>query len=53
MAVEAAQAVIGDVNQPDGIGDEVLLRRHRRRRMKAATAHASALPPDVLPVETA
>ncbi len=53
MVVEGAQVVVGDVNQPDDIGYEVLCRRHHRRRMTAATAHAGALSPDVLPVETA
>ncbi|MER6154520.1 thymidine kinase [Streptomyces sp. NPDC001868] len=52
MVVEGAQVVVGDVNQPDDIGYEVLCRRHHRRRMTAATAHAGALSPDVLPVET-
>lgn len=52
MVVEGAQVVVGDVNQPDDIGYEVLCRRHHSRRMTAATAHASALSPDVLPVET-
>ncbi|MDX3640081.1 thymidine kinase [Streptomyces sp. MB09-02B] len=52
MVVEGAQVVVGDVNQPDDIGYEVLCRRHHRRRMTAATAHAGALAPDVLPVET-
>jgi thymidine kinase len=50
MVVEGAQVVVGDVNQPDDIGYEVLCRRHHRRRMTAATARASALSPDVLPV---
>lgn len=52
MVVEGAQVVVGDVNQPDDIGYEVLCRRHHRRRMTAATARAGALSPDVLPVET-
>ncbi|MBZ3904282.1 thymidine kinase [Streptomyces griseiscabiei] len=52
MVVEGAQVVVGDVNQPDDIGYEVLCRRHHRRRLTAATARASALSPDVLPVET-
>jgi thymidine kinase len=52
MVVEGAQVVVGDVNQPDDIGYEVLCRRHHRRRMTAASAHASTLAPDVLPVET-
>ncbi|MCP9205636.1 thymidine kinase [Streptomyces sp. HD1123-B1] len=52
MVVEGAQVVVGDVNQPEGaIGYEVLCRRHHRRRMTAATAHAATLSPDVLPVD--
>ncbi|AWE52873.1 MULTISPECIES: thymidine kinase [Streptomyces] len=50
MVVEGAQVVVGDVNQSDAIGYEVLCRRHHRRRMTAATARAAALSPDVLPV---
>ncbi|MGV9228905.1 thymidine kinase [Streptomyces nigra] len=50
MVVEGAQVVVGDVNQSDTIGYEVLCRRHHRRRMTAATARAAALSPDVLPV---
>ncbi|MEV5019114.1 thymidine kinase [Streptomyces sp. NPDC053780] len=51
MVVEGAQVVVGDVAQsPDEIGYEVLCRRHHRRRTTAATAHAAALSPDVLPV---
>lgn len=52
MVVEGAQVVVGDVNQsPDEVGYEVLCRRHHRRRMTAAAAHAGALSPDVLPVD--
>lgn len=53
MVTEGEVIVIGDVE--DGyrplpaIGYEVLCRRHHRRRMTAATAHAAALSPDVLP----
>ncbi|MFD3732821.1 thymidine kinase [Streptomyces sp. NPDC058632] len=51
MVVEGAQVVVGDVTgSPDEVGYEVLCRRHHRRRMTAATAHAAALAPDVLPV---
>ncbi|MEU6530097.1 thymidine kinase [Streptomyces sp. NPDC046928] len=50
MVVEGAQVVVGDVDQSDTIGYEVLCRRHHRRRMTAATARAAALSPDVLPV---
>ncbi|KPI14221.1 Thymidine kinase [Actinobacteria bacterium OK074] len=50
MVVEGAQVVVGDVDQVDAIGYEVLCRRHHRRRMTAATARAAALAPDVLPV---
>ncbi|MFG2652326.1 thymidine kinase [Streptomyces sp. NPDC048436] len=54
MVVEGAQVVIGDVNHAaDEVGYEVLCRRHHRRRMTAATSHAGALSPDVLPVDTA
>ncbi|MFF4210185.1 thymidine kinase [Streptomyces sp. NPDC001796] len=53
MVVEGAQVVVGDVNQADTIGYEVLCRRHHRRRMTAATARAAALSPDVLPVTPA
>ncbi|QES47832.1 thymidine kinase [Streptomyces venezuelae] len=54
MVVEGAQVVVGDVNRPaEEIGYEVLCRRHHRRRMTSATAHASALSPDVLPVNHA
>jgi thymidine kinase len=54
MVVEGAQVVVGDVTQSaDEIGYEVLCRRHHRRRMTAATAHAAALAPDVLPVPPA
>ncbi|MFR0356738.1 thymidine kinase [Streptomyces sediminimaris] len=49
MVVEGAQVVVGDVNQPEDIGYEVLCRRHHRRRMTAATSGAAALSPDVLP----
>ncbi|MCX4627099.1 thymidine kinase [Streptomyces sp. NBC_01443] len=51
MVVEGAQVVVGDVNRPAGeIGYEVLCRRHHRRRVTSAAAHAGALSPDVLPV---
>ncbi|MFF5481828.1 thymidine kinase [Streptomyces sp. NPDC012935] len=50
MVVEGAQVVVGDVNQADAVGYEVLCRRHHRRRMTAASARAAALSPDVLPV---
>ncbi|MEU8576238.1 thymidine kinase [Streptomyces asoensis] len=50
MVVEGAQVVIGDVDQADTIGYEVLCRRHHRRRMTSASARAAALSPDVLPV---
>ncbi|MCI3238148.1 MULTISPECIES: thymidine kinase [Streptomyces] len=50
MVVEGAQVVVGDVNQSDDIGYEVLCRRHHRRRMTAATSGSAALSPDVLPV---
>ncbi|MFJ3672866.1 thymidine kinase [Streptomyces sp. NPDC090106] len=53
MVVEGAQVVVGDVDQADDIGYEVLCRRHHRRRMTAATSRAAALSPDVLPVTSA
>ncbi|MFJ7077605.1 thymidine kinase [Streptomyces sp. NPDC098781] len=53
MVVEGAQVVVGDVNQADAVGYEVLCRRHHRRRMTAAGARAAALSPDVLPVQSA
>ncbi|GAA3532541.1 thymidine kinase [Streptomyces sp. HUAS 31] len=53
MVVEGAQVVVGDVNQSDAVGYEVLCRRHHRRRMTAASARAAALSPDVLPVQPA
>jgi thymidine kinase len=53
MVVEGAQVVVGDVNQVEDIGYEVLCRRHHRRRTTAATAHAGALSPDVLPMHSA
>ncbi|MEV7001633.1 thymidine kinase [Streptomyces sp. NPDC093982] len=52
MVVEGAQVVVGDVNQVDAVGYEVLCRRHHRRRMTAASARAAALSPDVLPVHS-
>ncbi|MFD0304019.1 thymidine kinase [Streptomyces sp. NPDC059517] len=53
MVVEGAQVVVGDVDQSEDIGYEVLCRRHHSRRMTAATARAGVLSPDVLPVDTA
>ncbi|MFK0048970.1 thymidine kinase [Streptomyces sp. NPDC090741] len=54
MVVEGAQVVVGDVNRPaEEIGYEVLCRRHHRKRMTSAAAHAGALSPDVLPVNQA
>jgi len=50
MVVEGAQVVVGDVNQSEDIGYEVLCRRHHIRRTTAATARASTLSPDVLPI---
>jgi thymidine kinase len=50
MVVEGAQVVIGDVDRAADVGYEVLCRRHHRRRMTSASAAASALSPDVLPV---
>jgi thymidine kinase len=57
MVVEGAQVVVGDVvgdvdGGPAEVGYEVLCRRHHRRRQTSATAHAAALSPDVLPVDT-
>ncbi|MGW6707163.1 thymidine kinase [Streptomyces sp. NPDC054956] len=53
MVVEGAQVVVGDVNQAAEVGYEVLCRRHHRRHMTSASAHAGALSPDVLPVQQA
>lgn len=54
MVVEGAQVVVGDVNRSaEEIGYEVLCRRHHRKRMTSAAVHASALSPDVLPVNHA
>ncbi|MCX4783523.1 thymidine kinase [Streptomyces sp. NBC_01264] len=54
MVVEGAQVVVGDVNRPaEEIGYEVLCRRHHRKQMTSAAAHAGALSPDVLPVNHA
>ncbi|GGT44207.1 thymidine kinase [Streptomyces purpureus] len=54
MVVEGEQVVVGDVNRPaEEVGYEVLCRRHHRRRMTSAAAHAGALSPDVLPVTPA
>lgn len=53
MVVEGAQVVVGDVNQADAVGYEVLCRRHHLRRMTAAGARAAVLSPDVLPVQPA
>ncbi|MFJ7158553.1 thymidine kinase [Streptomyces sp. NPDC101118] len=51
MVVEGEQVVVGDVNRPaEEIGYEVLCRRHHRRHMTSAAAHAGSLSPDVLPV---
>ncbi|MFI8993917.1 thymidine kinase [Streptomyces sp. NPDC053542] len=53
MVVEGEQVVVGDVSTPaEEVGYEVLCRRHHRKRMTSATAHAAALSPDVLPVTT-
>ncbi|MFM9371752.1 thymidine kinase [Streptomyces sp. Da 82-17] len=54
MVVEGEQVVVGDVDRPsEEIGYEVLCRRHHRRRMTSASAHAAALSPDVLPAAEA
>jgi thymidine kinase len=51
MVVEGAQVVVGDVDRLSGeVGYEVLCRRHHSRRMTSASAAASTLSPDVLPV---
>lgn len=51
MVVEGAQVIVGDVHRPAAqVGYEVLCRRHHRRRMTSAAAHAGTLSPDVLPV---
>ncbi|WP_328493524.1 thymidine kinase [Streptomyces sp. NBC_00414] len=51
MVVEGAQVVVGDVDQSEDIGYEVLCRRHHRRRLTAVTARVGVLSPDVLPVD--
>ncbi|MEU7487605.1 thymidine kinase [Streptomyces sp. NPDC042319] len=52
MVVEGDQVVVGDVHAAGTeVGYEVLCRRHHRRRQTAASAHAAALSPDVLPVD--
>ena len=53
MVVEGAQVVVGDVNQSEAVGYEVLCRRHHRRRMTATTSGSATLSPDVLPVSQA
>ena len=54
MVVEGGQVVVGDVNCPaEEIGYEALCRRPHRRRMTSASAHASVISPDVLPVNSA
>ncbi|MCX5203679.1 thymidine kinase [Streptomyces sp. NBC_00237] len=53
MVVEGEQVVVGDVDRPaEAVGYEVLCRRHHRRHMTSASAHAGALSPDVLPVSS-
>ncbi|EFQ84192.1 thymidine kinase [Aeromicrobium marinum DSM 15272] len=55
MVTEGEVIVVGDVEAqraPDAsVGYEVLCRRHHRRRLTAASAHAAALSPDVLPFD--
>ncbi|MFD1858740.1 thymidine kinase [Aeromicrobium camelliae] len=55
MVTEGDVIVVGDVEQQGeptpAVGYEVLCRRHHRRRMTAARAHAAALSPDVLPFD--
>ncbi|MBO1335751.1 thymidine kinase [Streptomyces sp. VRA16 Mangrove soil] len=54
MVVEGAQVVVGDVAESDReVGYEVLCRRHHRKRMTSAAAHAAALSPEMLPVAPA
>ncbi|WP_406091701.1 thymidine kinase [Streptomyces sp. NBC_01013] len=54
MVMEGEQVVVGDVNRlAADVGYEVLCRRHHRRRMTSAAAHAGALSPDVLPIAPA
>jgi thymidine kinase len=51
MVVEGEQVVVGDVARPAGeVGYEVVCRRHHRKLMTGAAAHAAVLSPDVLPV---
>ncbi len=49
MVVEGDQVVVGDtVENSAAVAYEVLCRRHHRRRMTAATAHAGELSPTLL-----
>lgn len=52
MVVEGAQVVVGDVNQSEAVGYEVLC-RHHRRRMTATTSGSAVPSPHVLPVSQA
>jgi thymidine kinase len=52
MVTEGEVIVVGDLqeeDEPRTIGYEVLCRRHHRRNLTAASAHASTLSPEVLP----
>jgi thymidine kinase len=57
MVVEGAQVVVGDVaaaeedEGDDGVGYEVLCRRHHRLRMTARTTRAGAMSPQTLDLE--
>jgi thymidine kinase len=57
MVVEGDQVVVGNTaaagDRTAEVGYEVLCRAHHRRRVTAASAHAAALSPDVLPFGTA
>jgi thymidine kinase len=57
MVVEGEQVVVGDTDDGDVVGYEVLCRRHHMRRMTAASRDAmikaAALSPDTLPFEIA
>lgn len=57
MVTEGAQVVVGDTDDGEHVGYEVLCRRHHMRRMTAASADAllrqGAVSPDALPFDLA
>jgi thymidine kinase len=50
MVTEGAQVVVGDTADGGVVAYEVLCRRHHMRKMTAASARATALSADVLPL---